>query len=153
MRAHLVRQVMFNAWANSKMLIKLKQIESQSGYIMDTFSHILASEKVWVARVRGLDTSGIEIWPKLTVSQIEQWSLENRQMLNELNSYLSELDFDNLITYKNSKGITYHESIKDIMTHLVMHGTYHRGQIARTMRQQEIDPPNTDYITFVREGG
>ncbi len=32
-----------------------------------------------------------------------------------------------------------------------MHGTYHRGQIAAALRAADITPPNTDFITFVRE--
>ena len=38
----------------------------------------------------------------------------------------------------------------DMFTQLVMHGSYHRGQIALLLRQSGAEPAATDYITFVR---
>jgi len=31
------------------------------------------------------------------------------------------------------------------------HGGYHRGQIAMQLRQQGLEPVNTDYIIWVRQ--
>jgi uncharacterized damage-inducible protein DinB len=36
---------------------------------------------------------------------------------------------------------------------MTTHGTYHRGQIAMQLRQQGLEPVNTDYIMFLRMGG
>ena len=40
---------------------------------------------------------------------------------------------------------------RDILFHLASHGAYHRGQISVTLRHSNLEPVNTDYITFVRE--
>ena len=34
-----------------------------------------------------------------------------------------------LVTYKNSKGTEFRNSKRDILTHVALHGQYHRGQI------------------------
>ena len=55
------------------------------------------------------------------------------------------------ITYKNSKGIEYTNSVYDILTHVSFHSAYHRGQIAKEVRRLNKEPVLTDYIAFVRE--
>ncbi|NIP57628.1 MAG: damage-inducible protein DinB, partial [Gemmatimonadetes bacterium] len=41
--------------------------------------------------------------------------------------------------------------IGEILLHVLLHGSYHRGQIALRMRDVGEEPVNTDLITFVRE--
>jgi uncharacterized damage-inducible protein DinB len=41
--------------------------------------------------------------------------------------------------------------IKDLLMHVALHGSYHRGQIAQALRLAGGEPVNTDFITFVRE--
>ena len=53
--------------------------------------------------------------------------------------------------YVNSKGERYVSSVEDILTHVVFHGAYHRGQIAAKMREAGFDPAYTDYIHAVRQ--
>jgi uncharacterized damage-inducible protein DinB len=55
-----------------------------------------------------------------------------------------------MVEYKNLSRKEF-LSTRDILTHVAMHGTYHRGQIAAALRAADITPPNTDFITFVRE--
>ena len=40
----------------------------------------------------------------------------------------------------------------DIVTHVALHGAYHRGQIAWVLRHGAGEPVSTDFITMVREG-
>ncbi|WP_244563156.1 DinB family protein [Paenibacillus uliginis] len=54
------------------------------------------------------------------------------------------------MTYTNSSGKEFMTSIRDILTHVALHGQYHRGQINSRFRADGIDPVNMDYITFVR---
>ena len=52
--------------------------------------------------------------------------------------------------YRNTKGDEYANSVLDILTHVVIHGAYHRGQIARIIGRAGGQSPNTDYIAFIR---
>jgi uncharacterized damage-inducible protein DinB len=56
------------------------------------------------------------------------------------------------MTYRNSKGLEFTNSVGDTLTHVWLHGSYHRGQIAQAIRRAGHEPVNTDFITFVREG-
>jgi uncharacterized damage-inducible protein DinB len=37
-----------------------------------------------------------------------------------------------------------------MLTHVALHGVHHRGQIAASLRSNEIEPPALDYIRFAR---
>ena len=39
-----------------------------------------------------------------------------------------------------------------MLTHVVMHSAYHRGQIASHMRESGLTPAYTDFIHGIRQG-
>jgi uncharacterized damage-inducible protein DinB len=41
----------------------------------------------------------------------------------------------------------------DILTDVVIHGAYHRGQVARIIGRGGGQSPNTDYIAYIRSIG
>jgi uncharacterized damage-inducible protein DinB len=54
------------------------------------------------------------------------------------------------VHYRNSAGREFDSTIGDILMHVAMHGSYHRGQIAREMRSAGREPVYTDYIGYAR---
>ena len=61
-------------------------------------------------------------------------------------------DLSQTFAYKNTKGEAWSSSIGDVLTHVLMHSAYHRGQIASHMREQGHTPAYTDFIHAVRQG-
>jgi uncharacterized damage-inducible protein DinB len=57
-----------------------------------------------------------------------------------------------MISYKNTKGEPWTDTVQDILTHVLMHSAYHRGQIASQMRASGQTPAYTDFIHAVRQG-
>jgi uncharacterized damage-inducible protein DinB len=43
-------------------------------------------------------------------------------------------------------------SLAHLMQHLANHSTYHRGQVALTIRQLDAEPVSTDFHVFLLEG-
>ena len=41
---------------------------------------------------------------------------------------------------------------KDVLTHVILHSAYHRGQVALAMRAAGMEPAYTDFIHAVRQG-
>jgi uncharacterized damage-inducible protein DinB len=78
--------------------------------------------------------------------------------LAQLSRELEEFDFDRQgpldrpVRYTNSKGEPWTSTVEDILTHLVIHSAYHRGQIASDLRNAGQKPAYTDYIHAVRQG-
>jgi uncharacterized damage-inducible protein DinB len=54
------------------------------------------------------------------------------------------------VRYTNSAGRTYDSKLDDILLHVALHGTYHRGQVALIVRMAGGVPAPTDYIAYVR---
>jgi uncharacterized damage-inducible protein DinB len=51
----------------------------------------------------------------------------------------------------NTKGEVFRSEVSEILLHLNVHASYHRGQIISLVKDK-IDPlPNTDYIHYARK--
>jgi len=66
-------------------------------------------------------------------------------------SKLDEKNLATIIAYKNFKGDSFENRVEDILTHVINHSTYHRGQIIAQLKGQLPSLPSTDYILFIRE--
>ncbi len=153
MREHLERLFHHMTWADHRVLHLLNTSPgARTPAIMRLFSHLLAAERVWLLRLRGEDAAQQPIWPDLTLEELNAAAAQNTLEYSRYLAALRDEDLGVEVAYANSKGITFRTSILDILTHVALHGTYHRGQIAAAVRQAGEEPVNTDFITFVREG-
>lgn len=132
-------------WANERILEALKSNENEESIRL--FSHILFAEKVWFTRLQGLDSSHLPIWSDIDLDSCAELIKENQKTITK---FLQSADLDSIISYKNSKGTEFKNSVRDVLTHVALHGQYHRGQINTRLRTSGFEPVNVDYITFVR---
>lgn len=137
-------------WANEQILEKIQTIEGDVNQIIRLFSHILHTERVWFTRLQGKDSSHLSIWQELDRSLCEELIEENKKMIAAYFEILKEEQLEEKIVYKNSKGTEYVSTIREILTHIALHGHYHRGQINLLLRANNFEPIGIDYITFVR---
>lgn len=137
-------------WANQRILEALQNQEVQYEEIIRLFSHILLTEKMWLARIQGVDTSKLPIWSDVDIKVCENLVKENKESLTRFLDSLETEDLEKIISYSNSKGIEFKNTIREILTHLALHGQYHRGQINARLRATLSEPMNVDFITFVR---
>lgn len=136
-------------WANRLALDAARGAENQEA--LRLLSHLLAAETVWLERLETGDSSGLEIWPDLSFEECARRMSRNVEGYRRFVDGLSDADLDRTATYRNSKGREFHTPVGEILLHVVLHGSYHRGQIAQRMRDGGDEPVNTDFITFVRE--
>jgi uncharacterized damage-inducible protein DinB len=148
--AYLRRQFTYNEWANREVLtaIRSQGADQQS---LRSMAHILAAERLWLERLKQQPQS-MPVWPQSDLAQCDARAAEMRQLWGE---YLDSLDENSLaqtISYKNSKGEPWSSTVQDILTHVIMHSAYHRGQIASHTRATGHTPAYTDFIHAVRQG-
>jgi uncharacterized damage-inducible protein DinB len=136
-------------WANQRILETL-QNGKENKQANNLFSHILHAENVWYTRLKGADSSHLPIWAEISLESSIKMVNQNHHNYAELLSMLSNTDLDLLVSYKNSKGTEFYHSKRDILTHVALHGQYHRGQINQLLREAILEPINVDYITFRR---
>jgi uncharacterized damage-inducible protein DinB len=137
-------------WANQRIFETLQSIEDENQEVWRLFSHILNAEKVWITRLRGMDSSQLPIWSEVDIEICAELVKQNEESFTAFFTNLANTDLDKIISYTNSKGREFKYSVRDILTHVALHGQYHRGQINSRLRAVDIEPVNIDFITFVR---
>lgn len=151
MKTQTMRTLQHAHWANLKILHALQLTNGRPENAMKWFSHVLAAEKVWLTRLNGKDSSPLEILPNCSLEDCERLIAENEEGFKVFVDNLTDDDFLRTITYRNSQGTLFNTAILDILTHVSLHGSYHRGQISTALRSEGYSPVNTDYIIFVRQ--
>jgi uncharacterized damage-inducible protein DinB len=64
-------------WANQRILEALQNIEGENDEVSCLFSHILLAEKVWITRLRGLDSSRLPIWLEVDIEVCAELVMQN----------------------------------------------------------------------------
>jgi uncharacterized damage-inducible protein DinB len=86
----------------------------------------------------------------MTPAQSGALAAEYADLFTELVAGATTADLARIVAYRNSAGRDFRSSVSDIVTHVAMHGSYHRGQIARRLRSVGQEPPYTDFIQYTR---
>jgi uncharacterized damage-inducible protein DinB len=142
----------FNVWANRRLIESLKACESAKA--LGVLSHLLIAEKEWMTRMlQNEDSTGFDFWPAATLETCEALAIEMAKAYTDFVSDLTEEKLDHTASYKNSKGIEYTTTFRDILTHVLFHSMAHRGQVQMALRADGGAPLWSDYIVFVREKG
>jgi uncharacterized damage-inducible protein DinB len=113
-------------------------------------AHIVGAEYLWMARLRR-QGEVLPVWPELGVEACGEHLDDLSRLWPE---YLDQTDesLTDAVRYTNSKGETWTNTVEEILTHVVIHSAYHRGQIASDVRASGGVPAYTDYIHAVRQG-
>jgi len=143
----LLRLFTYDAWANREALAAIGSA-AQRERATKLLAHIIAAEWLWLARMRR-EAQPMPVWPELTP---EQCAAEIVKLESEWKTFLSRLDLTAQASYQNSKGDNFSSRNSDILMHVVMHGAYHRGQIAAAIRAAGGEPAYTDFIHCIRQG-
>jgi len=146
---HLRRQFAYDAWANREVLGKIRSLDRGDTRSLQLMLHIVAAERLWLDRLKQLPQS-VPVWPKFDLAWCES---ELEKLESDWPKYLHQTsDISSEISYKNSKGEPFTNAVVDVLTHVIMHSAYHRGQIASHMRETGQTPAYTDFIHGVRQG-
>ena len=143
----------FNVWANDTLLARLTEAAAAGpalpGAVLRLFSHVLNAQAIWLARIGGTP-SPVKVWQEHDLAACQQLHAQTSEALHQLMARADEAELGRLITYTNSLGHAYQSQVHDILTHAVVHASYHRAQVALRCREHGIEPVNTDFITYCR---
>jgi len=137
-------------WANARILEAITEAQDVSEYITTVMHHLIRAEQVWLTRLQGQDSSHIPLWGDRDIASLVELLRDHELRYEEYLSSLQESELDTLISYRNQTGTAYETTIREILTHVALHGHYHRGQINAALRSEHHNPVNIDYITYVR---
>ena len=140
----------YDHWANCAILAALPDDLAPTDRPLALLSHVAGAKRLWLLRLQGGDYQGVD--PFATMIQAEL-TLELDSLSDDWDAYLSHMDATWLAascSYNDLKGNPQKSPVGDLLVHVVNHGTYHRGQIATSLRESGHQPPSTDYILYSR---
>ncbi len=148
---HLRRQFAYDDWANREVLTGLKASANPPLRPRQLLAHILSAERLWLERLRKQPQS-LPVWPDFTLDQCEEQIADAARLWHNFLGQLPPAGLFETVVYKNSKGEPWTSTVEDILTHVILHSAYHRGQIASLVRASGEQPAYTDFIHAVRQG-
>ena len=140
----------YDHWANLEAAESLRRVASPPPRALEVVGHIVGAQWLWFGRLKNQQEAAA-VWPQLT---IEQCTNQIGQLSVAWTSYLSALTpaaLHETIAYTNSKGESWTSNIQDILTHIIIHSGYHRGQIATLLGRSGHEPAYTDFIHCIRQ--
>jgi uncharacterized damage-inducible protein DinB len=150
-KQYFLRNFTYDHWANHECLSALSAANPVPSKVLRLIAHTLSAQKLWLERLQRVPQS-VAVWPSST---FEDCGALADEMLSAWKKYVTDLppaDLEKEIDYRNSKGEAWSSRVEDVLTHVLMHSAYHRGQVALEMRAAGLQPAYTDFIHGIRQG-
>jgi uncharacterized damage-inducible protein DinB len=145
------RLLAYDAWANREVLATLRKLPAPPPRAVQLLAHIGAAQRLWWERVHP-QQSTTPVWPDWTLDESEAQLAATQALWQEYARTLTPAERTRHVAYKNSQGESWSSMVEDILCHVLMHGVYHRGQIATHLRLAGQPAAYTDFIHAVRQG-
>jgi len=140
----------YDYWANQKALSSISGMNASVERVLKIAGHIVGAQRVWLGRLESPGSAAPAPWP---VMSLEEANAAVTEMHQRWETYLAQLAPERMeedLVHRNSKGAEFRVPVRDVLTQLVMHSAYHRGQIAAAIREAGGQPAATDYVIYAR---
>jgi uncharacterized damage-inducible protein DinB len=151
--ADLPRRWAYEVWATERVLARLEALPAVPEQALRWLAHLLGAQEVWITRIGGASSRDLAVWPSWTLPECRAAAARLQPRYDALLADLAagRDTLERAVTYSNQAGTaTFTNRLGDLLNHALLHGHYHRGQIATALRQAGHDPAATDYILFAR---
>lgn len=146
---HLSELFRYNEWANRRVADSLRKNDCKRA--LEIFGHLLTTEQEYFERLTGKDSTGFDFWPDLAIEECAALAETNARAFEKRLNEATEADLDLKASYKNSRGQPFEDTLRDLMTHVLIHSSIHRGNIIIKLRESGVKPPEIDHIVYIRE--
>jgi uncharacterized damage-inducible protein DinB len=147
MNATLVNLMRHMRWADALVADALEHDAPATAARL--FAHIAAVEHLWYARIHA-QPPAVPVWPALSIAEARALAAEHADRFEALVAASDDAALGRRVKYRNSAGLDFQSAVGDIVTHVAMHGSHHRGQILQQLRAAGREPPYVDYVQFMR---
>lgn len=141
----------YDRWANRRLVEVMKNAGPVPPRAPNLLMHLLRAQDVWHKRIEDGNHADVELWIEASLEDCAERVEKTDHRWQDLIGALSDGDLDKDVSYKNSEGTAFETPLREVLSHVVNHGTHHRGQIALVLRENGVAPPPTDYIFYVRD--
>ena len=160
-KAYLLSLLDYNVWANKQYFKQIgelpgaevtKQRASLMNSILISVNHLLVIDTVWMAHMKG-ENHSLENLQTILHDDLEDLWAAKKQMDQEIRDYVSGLnegDLEEVVAYELIGGNRGSLPRYMIITHLAMHGAFHRGFIGDMFGQVPVIPAGQDIPVWER---
>ncbi len=136
--------------------------------ILGTLNHIMVGDLFWLNRFAILHDESAEPFKSLRAltefpkpTKLDQVLFNDFEQLIQtrikldslikfwLDTDTQESDFQQTLTYHNSKGELFSQNFGELVSHLFNHQTHHRGQVSSLLSQKRMDVGVTDFLVEI----
>ena len=138
-------------WADAQVLTAIASIDvarPERAQAMRLYAHLAGAEHIWLSRLEGRRPVH-PVWPELSLEAAAALASESLAGLRAAADAPPEA-LERVVEYQTTTGQLFRNKVADILSHVTLHGSYHRGQIALLTRQGGGTPVATDYIVYAR---
>lgn len=151
-RSALERMLAYDRWANGEALASLERMASPPPDAVRLLGHVVGAQAGWLRRL-GIPNDFAGPWAEADLTALRVvWTRSLPALWEALWKDSGASDPAREVSYRTTKGEAFRSTVADILTHVVIHGAYHRGQIARCVREGSGVPASTDFILAARTG-
>ena len=144
------RLLRYDGWANAETLGSLRD-GSPPAKALRWMAHIVGSGELWLARLHD-EPQALAVWPDLDLGGCAAGIARLAERWPRYLETVHDQDLGQGVGYRNTRGEYWTSTVADILTHVSMHGAYHRAQIAAAVRESGGKPAYTDFIHAARQG-
>ena len=159
----LRHHIEYTAWASRRLLDAAAGLTAEQltrdfatadKSVVGTLAHIFAADRIWIGRIQGKPPA--RFLDRTAEVNLEFLASAWPNVLDEWSAWAAGQTAESLagtLTYSDLKGNQYHQSLWQLVLHVVNHGTHHRGQVAGFLRAMGVVPPPLDLIAYFRSLG
>lgn len=151
MKDYFMDLIEHNQWANTRIIQALKVLSEPEVKSLQLLSHIINVQDLWLERLKQVENPEIAVWDANSLQEIEILNMQSTSNWLKFLKKTNSKDLLNLCGYLNLKGEYFENTVQDIITQMLTHSHYHRGQINQLLRQSGSEPAGIDFILYARE--
>lgn len=123
-----------------------------AGSLHKQLVHCMGVQWLWLCRFRGESPQRVEDFNDYpTRMAIEQrWPLVHAALIDFVGRTTPQ-QLGNPVTYHDTKGTAHTLPLRDMILHLIDHGSYHRGQIATMIKKAGGTPSSISFRGWATE--
>src|SRR5687768_14857074 len=124
---HLRDLLDYDEWADRLTIEALEGAPSERS--IRILAHIVITKQEYLDRFGGKDSTGFNFWPELSLDDCRRLAAATTDRYRRLTNESNEPELDHVVKYKTSQGVPHEHTVRDLLTHVLLHSSIHRGNI------------------------
>ena len=148
----------YKKWANNELLeLGERQFsklpENEATFFVRILNHTSVVDSLFISRILGEPEKyhGDNTVETPTLSQLRETMNQNDSWLVQYAMSASQEELKRVVSFKFVDGETGQMSVEEILLHLLMHGSNHRGMASRVLAENNLERPKDTLTRYLHQ--